>query len=53
MVVPTAGDSNESGGILGYGILCPKEAEYGHGVHRNAANSVPLRKDGAEAGGMG
>ena len=53
MGVPTAVDSDGGGGFLGDGGLCPKEAEYGRPFHRDAANSGPLRKDGAEAGGLG
>ena len=50
--VPTTGDINIRGRFSGYGWLCPEEEEYCCTVHRDAANSRPLREEDAEVGVM-
>ena len=50
--VPTPGDRNEGGWVLGYGRLCPEEEENCRTVYLDTDDYRPLREDDAEVGGM-
>ena len=41
--VPTNGDSDGGGSVLGDRSIFPEEEEYGRTLHRDAANSGPLQ----------
>ena len=52
-IIPAAGNSNGGGRLRGDWGLYFKEAEDGHAIYCDTADSRPLQEDGAEDGGMG
>ena len=51
--LPSSVDAYAGNGFRRDGRVCPEEAEYGHAIHHNATDYVPVKRDSKDVEGVG